>query len=339
MGLFQFLFGRKKDIENWDKDLESPEAAGEHNTEPVAAPSEMPAPATDSSELSEEIKAVLASIDNSVSASMTEEQAKKTVPMRVTPVPVSRRSAPHTENIPEQSEPAAEQPELPDIPISADPEPISDACCAEIAEISESIPEEAVIPKPDDVADHPPEETSDAELSIPAVAEEPDFPVQPDISSEPVQPAAPAQSPVEPPEAVQDSPEKSVPLLERDAQMKKSGKKSSHDKRSNAEQRIVLRLRGTTKPHCIKALENCFTGQHVFISYDSKRARCFVYTEEGEEIGRLSRSDSKKFAEEYDARIHSTYITKIKKDDERFRVKLLLLIAAQQPFITEQTRF
>lgn len=99
------------------------------------------------------------------------------------------------------------------------------------------------------------------------------------------------------------------------------------------EKRIVLKLHGTNKPHRINILEHCFTGQHVFIIYDAKRTRCFVYTEEGEEIGRLSKRDSQLFAEKYDACIHSTYITKIQKQDERFRVKLLLIIAADQPLL------
>ncbi|MGN1031612.1 MAG: hypothetical protein ACI4PQ_08415, partial [Butyricicoccaceae bacterium] len=169
---------------------------------------------------------------------------------------------------------------------------------------------------------------------LPPLAAEPaEPPESTEESEEDTQEAAPIEKPaIEVPVEASAIEEAAAESAEAAPEAIPTKRKKKKHVLSNAEHRIEFKLHGTNKAHCVKALENCFTGQHVFLSYDSKQTRCFVYTEEGEEIGRLSKSDSKRFANEYDARIHSTYIKKIKREENRFKVKLLLLVSAQEAF-------
>lgn len=280
MGLFGFLF----DNTDHGKRRDEPSAQPAPETVPDSAPDAPTQPLSGTDTVLE---------SNSFSAHPAAEQHKKTAPMRVTPIPVTRRTASPPK---EETQLLTEKPEAADV-------------------LEETLPTAQISQTSEPVA--PPQETEAA----PKKSEPEQSAVSNKVSPDETAFREPAKAADSEPAA----PSKNNPKFEEIMPMKKT-------KKSDAEQRIVLKLHGTSKPHCLKALETCFTGQQVFISYDAKRSRCFVYTEEGEEIGRLSRNDSKTFAQEYDACIHSTYITKIKKDSSRYRVKLLLLISAVQPF-------
>lgn len=95
---------------------------------------------------------------------------------------------------------------------------------------------------------------------------------------------------------------------------------------ANGDIRMVWKLKGTGKSRRRQVIESCAEGQPVFIICDANGENCTVITEEGEEIGRLNEKNTQQYHKFVERNPSHIYIKRIRLDQEKPRVKILLLV-------------
>lgn len=104
-------------------------------------------------------------------------------------------------------------------------------------------------------------------------------------------------------------------------------------KSTNGDVRLIWKLKGTGKKSRRKVIEECVKGQPVFIICDSNGKNCIVITEEGEELGRLTESDTKTYHHYVEKHPHNIYIKRIRLNpEEKPNLKILLIVHENKTF-------
>lgn len=104
----------------------------------------------------------------------------------------------------------------------------------------------------------------------------------------------------------------------------------------NGDIRLIWKLKGTSKKSRRQIIADCVKGQPVFIICDPNGANCTVITEQGEELGRLNEQDSRLYHQYIENKSYHVYIKRLRLDEDKPRVKILLLLHDKPLFSPEE---
>lgn len=95
---------------------------------------------------------------------------------------------------------------------------------------------------------------------------------------------------------------------------------------ANGDVHLIWKLKGTGKHERMKIIDSCTKQQPVFIICDSNGSNCTVITENGDEIGKLNKTDAKLYHQYVEKFQYHIYIKSIKRELEKPRVRILVIV-------------
>lgn len=95
---------------------------------------------------------------------------------------------------------------------------------------------------------------------------------------------------------------------------------------ANGDVHLIWKLKGTGKHERMKTIDSCTKQQPVFIICDSNGSNCTVITENGDEIGKLNKTDAKLYHQYVEKFQYHIYIKSIKRELEKPRVRILVIV-------------
>ena len=88
----------------------------------------------------------------------------------------------------------------------------------------------------------------------------------------------------------------------------------------------IWKLKGTGKQNRLETIASCTKEQPVFIICNSNGSNCTVITENGDEIGKLNKTDAKLYHQYVEKFRYHVYIKSIKRELEKPRVRILVIV-------------
>lgn len=95
---------------------------------------------------------------------------------------------------------------------------------------------------------------------------------------------------------------------------------------ANGDVHLIWKLKGTGKSERIKTIASCTKAQPVFIICNANGSNCTVITENGDELGKLNKTDAKLYHQYVEKFQYHIYIKSIKHELEKPRVKILVIV-------------
>ena len=91
---------------------------------------------------------------------------------------------------------------------------------------------------------------------------------------------------------------------------------------ANGDVHLIWKLKGTGKQNRLETIASCTKEQPVFIICNSNGSNCTVITENGDEIGKLNKTDAKLYHQYVEKFRYHVYIKSIKRELEKPRVRI-----------------